>query len=153
TVWLRAEMVLIIPLLIVAAVFLKRLTKPIRLRTLIHFCFISFLLLMAAITVRIHFVHGLALSPSSEVPHRGALNWTKTWFSTENNAFKNFLNSKRYLRAGVRDFPDYAFADDFERKEIAKAFDLIKARKTYDREIDRIFQGVADKRSRENYLI
>jgi hypothetical protein len=152
TAWLRAEMIVIVPVLITAAVLLKRLAKPVPSRELIYFCFISFVLLMAAIVVRTHFVRNLSLSPGS-VPVRGAWYWTKTWFSTEKTAYNNFLHDKKFLNADVRDFPDYTFADDSERNEIARAFHLMKTRKTYDLEVDRIFRDVADKRSKENFLI
>ena len=151
--WLRAEMIVIVPILIAAAILLKRLNEPVSARHLFYLLLISSMFLMAAIFIRANFVRKLALTSQGSLGLAGVSSWTKTWFSTEKTAYSNFLHGKKFLNADVRDFPDHAFADDAERNKIARAFQLLKTKKEYDLEVDRIFRGVAEKRSNENFLI
>ncbi len=152
TVFLRPEMIVIVPVFVLIAFHFKLLKKTIPLSVTI----ICSVLLVASAGLlsgdRLNSKEEIGVFGKYSLEKPGALSWVQTWFATERTAIKNFLDGRFLNRVKFELLPDRAFADEQERTEIRKACELSEQRTKYDEDVDRIFREVAEKRKREHFF-
>jgi len=152
TITLRAEMIVLIPVFVLISVSIKYLKRIalVRISIACGLIFVAVAGLYAG--YRLFSTGSVQMFGRFSIHKRGALNWVGTWFATERSGFKRFLYGP-LNRSKFEMLPEHAFLDDFERSEIRRACELSGQRRVYDREVDKIFQNVADKRKREHFFI
>lgn len=153
TMFLRPEMIVMAPVLIGGALFLKQESRSILFRYSVYGAMLFFACLLLQVFYRNLSTGDLLPYGRFSLHKRGAHNWVNSWFSTEQNAYNRFLHGGKILNTSVDAFPKRAFADEFERIEIQKALDLARTKGVYDEQVDRLFQSVADKRLRDNFFV
>lgn len=110
------------------------------------------LVLATQIAYRVHVANRIEIFGPVKVFNIGATNWVHTWFGTEKGAYDGFVYRLARAEARLEDLPRRAFGSEEEQREIARALALLRERRAYDREIDQIFQQIADRRVRQDFF-
>ncbi len=147
---LRIERIVLVPIIVFAAVIIKSR----RLNSILKYGCYSGLIFILFCGLQIgyrHYLTGKAeLIPKYRWSGQGALDWTYTWFGTEKSSGQGFAYGSSDKR--LEKLPPRAFGDDYEKQEIARALSLY-AKSGYTEEVDRIFEAVANKRIKDNFLV
>ena len=147
---IRTEMLILAPAIAATALIIKfmkdrRIFKYALISGLVFFCFFGI-----QIGYRYYLTGRPELVPKYRFNYVGAWNWAQTWFNTGKFAGEGFAFGSAEKK--MENLPAYAFGDDFEKKEIARALSVYKV-SGHTEEVDAIFQNVADKRVRDNFFV
>ena len=153
TIFLRPEMIVMTPLFILAVVVFEKHRRSIVLRKMVIGLFILFMFLAFQILYWEKSTGKWEIYGNYSVRKLGAHNWTQSWFSTEQMAYAGFLHDNNIFSKTLNDFPEHAFADEWERNTIGEALARARQKQIYDQSVDALFQKVAEKRVRDNYFI
>lgn len=149
---LRPESIAVVPVLVGIAILARRAGPRQALQYLALSVGVFSLVLTVQIAYRAHVANRLEIFGPVKFFNMGAANWVHTWFYIEKGAYEGFLYRLAIAEARLEDLPRRAFGSEEERQEIARALAVLRERRAYDREIDGIFQGVADRRVRQNFF-
>jgi len=150
TFMLRAERILLVPIIAFTAVIIKSR----KMKSILKYGCYSGLIFSLFCGMQIgyrHYITGKAeLIPKYRWSNDGAVNWVHTWFNTEKSGVEGFAFGSADKR--FEKLPPRAFGDELERKEIKRALSLY-ARSGWSEEADKIFQEVANKRIKDNFFV
>ncbi len=150
TFMLRIERILLVPIIVFTAITIKSR----KLNSILKYGCYSGLIFILFCGLQIgyrHYLTGKAeLIPKYRWNGQGALDWTYTWFGTEKSSGQGFAYGSADKR--LEKLPPRAFGDDYEKQEITRALSLY-AKSGYTEEVDRIFEAVANKRIKDNFLV
>jgi hypothetical protein len=148
TLLLRPEMIALAPMILVAAVLLRRSDRRMLMKRSAA-CVGAFAIVVAMqLAYRIEVTGRPGLFGGLHISDGGAFAWVNTWLGSENQAY-NFVYG---LSTGkVRDdLPARAFSNADERRVVDGVIRIDRSRGGYGPDLDSIFQRLAEKRRREH---
>lgn len=146
---MRTDMFFLAPPIAVLAIIVKLKTGRRALKHAVILGLTFFCLIGIQAGYRYYLTEKPGLIPKYKFSYQGVVNWTATWFNTEKSAIEGFAFGS--AKKKMENLPPYAFGDDYEKKEIARAISLCNA-SGHTEEVDTVFQKIADKRIKDNFL-
>lgn len=148
TLLLRPEMIALTPVILAAAVLLRRFDRSILLKRSAA-CVGAFAIVVAMqVAYRIDVTGRPSLFGGLHIQDSGAFAWVHTWLGSENQSY-NFVYG--LWTGDVRnDLPARAFSDANERRIVDDVIRMDRSRGHYGPDLDATFQHLAEKRQREH---